>query len=217
MADGDCGDERLVGEDPVREVGRQLIGEQADEGNVELAGAHLLGHVPAAGVLDGDLDGGVPLVERGEGALHHRRGLTGAADHAQPEPAGEHPGQLGQFGACQSSSASTARARGNSSSPAAASAHRSAGPLEQGDAVLAFQPGDLIAQRGLHDVTTRRGPGEVQLLGDGDEVLELADIHLVPRLIQSKSCVGLIDTYRPETRFMSTHPAAPRRSAASPC
>ena len=72
MAARDCGDERLVGEDPVGEVGRQLVGEQPDERDVELAGAHLLGHVPAPGVADGDLDGGVAVVERGEGALDHR-------------------------------------------------------------------------------------------------------------------------------------------------
>ena len=79
-------------------VGGQLFGEQADEGDVEFAGAHLLGHVPAPRVTDGDLDGGVAVVERGEGALHHRGGLAGAADYAKAEPPGDHSGQLGQFG-----------------------------------------------------------------------------------------------------------------------
>jgi hypothetical protein len=49
---GDRGDERLVGKDPMGEIARHLIGEQADERHIELAGAHLVGHVPAAGVAD---------------------------------------------------------------------------------------------------------------------------------------------------------------------
>jgi hypothetical protein len=42
-------------------------------------------------------------------------------------------------------------------------------------------------------VDAGRGAGEVGLLGDGDEVLELAQIHLVPRLIAAQSCLGQID------------------------
>ncbi|MET0996148.1 MAG: hypothetical protein ABWY20_19655 [Mycobacterium sp.] len=61
------------------EVGRQLIGEQADERHVELACAHQLGHVPAPGVADGDLDGGVAVVERGEGLGPTDRGIVSAA------------------------------------------------------------------------------------------------------------------------------------------
>jgi hypothetical protein len=30
-------------------------------------------------------------------------------------------------------------------------------------------------------VASGRGPGEVQLLGDGAKILELADIHRIPR------------------------------------
>ena len=76
MTARECDDQRLVGEDPVDEGGRQLIGEQADERDVELAGSHLLGHVPAPGVAYRNLYSRVTVVERGERALHDRGGPT---------------------------------------------------------------------------------------------------------------------------------------------
>jgi hypothetical protein len=54
------------------------------------------------------------------------------------------------------------------------------------DPLPAFQPGDLVAQRRLRHPATAGGPRETQLLGDGDEVLELTQIHLFPRLIAAQ-------------------------------
>ena len=42
---------------------------------------------------------------------------------------------------------------------------------------LVLQQPDLVAQRRLRHVQPLRGPAEVQLLGDGDEVAELAELH----------------------------------------
>ena len=85
----------------MHEVRRDLVGEQPDERGVQDAGAHLIGHVPAAGVLDGDLDGGMPPMEVGQREFDHRRRLARAADHAEPQPPRHHAGGRGQFAARQ--------------------------------------------------------------------------------------------------------------------
>ncbi len=46
--------------------------------------------------------------------------------------------------------------------------------VQQPHLQLALQTLHLLAQRGLHDVLARRGPAEMELLGQGDEVTELA-------------------------------------------
>jgi MFS transporter, DHA1 family, multidrug resistance protein len=76
VASRDYCDERLVGKDPVGEVGRQLITEKADECDVQFARPHLLGHVHAAGVADGDFDDGMSVMEGRKSALHGGCGVT---------------------------------------------------------------------------------------------------------------------------------------------
>lgn len=174
-------DERLVGEDPMGAIGRQLVAEQPDECDVEFACAHLLSHVHASGVADGDFDVGVALMEGGKRALHDGGGVTGVADHAEPEPARDHAGKLRQFGAGTVELVQYRDGAGKEQFACGGQTHRTAGAFEQSDAVFAFQPGDLVTERGLHDVTARGGSGEVQLLGDRDEVFELSSIHLNPR------------------------------------
>ena len=46
--------------------------------------------------------------------------------------------------------------------------------FEQADSQLTLEPLHLLAQRRLHDVLSLRGPAEVQFLGQGHEVAELA-------------------------------------------
>ena len=48
---------------------------------------------------------------------------------------------------------------------------------EQRAAQLLLQRADLLAERRLGDVQARGGAAEVQLLGDGDEVTQLAEFH----------------------------------------
>ena len=55
--------------------------------------------------------------------------------------------------------------------------HVVGGALQQQYAQLPFQPLQLLAQRGLDDVLACGGPAEVQLLGQGDEVAQLAKLH----------------------------------------
>jgi hypothetical protein len=55
--------------------------------------------------------------------------------------------------------------------------HGAAGAVEQRRAELALQLADLGADARLGDVHAAGRPGEVGGLGDGDEVLELAELH----------------------------------------
>jgi hypothetical protein len=58
--------------------------------------------------------------------------------------------------------------------------HRAPAAVEQLDAEPALEPLHLLAHRRLHDVQAVGRPAEVQLLGDGDEVRELPQLHRAP-------------------------------------
>ena len=51
------------------------------------------------------------------------------------------------------------------------------GPLQQDHVQFPFQALQLLAQRGLPDVFAGRGPAEVQLLGQGNEVTQLPKLQ----------------------------------------
>ena len=51
---------------------------------------------------------------------------------------------------------------------------------DEGDAELLFELLDLAGQGGLGDVQAGGGAGEGALLGDGHEVLEVAELHWIP-------------------------------------
>ena len=171
-----------------------LVGEQADEREVEVARAHLLGHVPAPGVLDGDLHAGMAAMEGDEGASPRaaRRSPTLPTMPSRSRPVIS-PENAASSARATSTPCSSRRACGSSSSPAGASRTDRLVRWNSVTPVLAFQPGDLVAQRRLHHVAPGRGPREVALLGDADEVLELAEIHLEIRSLRPKSCLGQID------------------------
>jgi hypothetical protein len=50
-------------------------------------------------------------------------------------------------------------------------------PVEELHAEVAFEPADLLADRGLDDVQPLRRAGEVQLLGHRREVGQLPELH----------------------------------------
>ena len=54
--------------------------------------------------------------------------------------------------------------------------HGATRPVQQRLSEFAFQPLDLGADRGLRDVDALGRAGEVGLLGDGDEILELPQV-----------------------------------------
>ena len=51
-------------------------------------------------------------------------------------------------------------------------------PIDQGDAELAFEAGDVAADVGLHGVEGTSGRGERAMIGDRHECGQLAKIHL---------------------------------------
>jgi hypothetical protein len=55
--------------------------------------------------------------------------------------------------------------------------HRTPRALEQPHAQLRLQRADLLAQRRLGDVQALGGAREVQLLGDGDEIAQVTQLH----------------------------------------
>ena len=86
-----------------------------------------------------------------------------------------------------STSARTRCMNGRSVSP---SAVRVTGPwpgprLKSDDAELVLEQADLARQAGLGQVQAVGGPGEALLLGDGEGVGELVQLHRVELLIQS--------------------------------
>ena len=57
------------------------------------------------------------------------------------------------------------------------------GPLQEPDPELGLELADLLAHRGLRDVQALGRAAEVQLLGDGDEVAEVPELHLTGRRV----------------------------------
>ena len=51
------------------------------------------------------------------------------------------------------------------------------GPLDQGQSHLLLEPANLLRQRRLGYVLARRGAREVLLVGERDEVAQLAKLH----------------------------------------
>ena len=76
-----------------------------------------------------------------------------------------------------STSARIRRARATSRLAGVGDRHLPRRPLDQRQADLVLEPADLLGERGLGDVLARRGAGEVALVGERDEVAELAKIH----------------------------------------
>ena len=76
-----------------------------------------------------------------------------------------------------SSSASMARASRRKASPAGVSSTRRRVRSSSVQPSSASSAPNLLAERRLGDVQPRGGTPEVQLLGDGDEIAELAEFH----------------------------------------
>ena len=55
--------------------------------------------------------------------------------------------------------------------------HAPGGPFDQADPDFFLQATDLLRQRRLGNVLARGGSREVEFLGEGDEIAQLAEIH----------------------------------------
>ena len=122
--------------------------------------------------MDSDTDRRLALCEGAEHLGEH--GVRGRAGEADRELlAARRPGRphdtlclLQEAAAVEKECLS---GRGEGDSPAR--------PFEQGHAELLFEPADLVTKRGLGDMEPGGGSAEVELLGDGDEVPQQAEIE----------------------------------------
>ena len=150
-------------------------GRGPDEGQVDGAVADPLDEPVGVVLQQRDLHARVGLVERGEGV--EQRGDGAADDHADGEPAADQAGHLAHRLADRRGGGERGAGvfeRGLSRDGEGDGARR---PVEQLGTELPFQLADLGADAGLADVHALGGPGEVPLLGDRDEVLQLPQFH----------------------------------------
>ena len=172
-----CGtrrDERLVDDhDAVDPIG-PLAGE-SDQGEVEPAGAEAVHEVVGVGLGQRDLDARVRGVELLEKVRHVRQ--AAGDDHPDRDPAADEAAMLVD----RQSHAGRGLQRGvgvrENRLADRGDTHRPPRPVEQRLAELALEPADLGADAGLGDVDALRAAREAPLLGDRDEVLELAELH----------------------------------------
>ena len=163
---------QLLGVEPGRRVERQV---QQRHVGPPVAQQPLLFGRPAQEHVDGDRAGfGGVRVEQLRQQLAGRPGLR---DEDQARVAGR-----GEGGAPGTAVGGVDRVEGG---PALAQQHRSglgqrdaaAGAFQQPDPEPPFELPDRPRQRRLRDPEALRGPPEVQLLGDGDEVPQLPRLH----------------------------------------
>ncbi len=174
VADRDRGDRALAH----HHLGAQVVADldrRAHQPDVDHAGAERAQLLDGGALAQLDLDLGAAAAEALDDPGHDRQQRR--ADEVDPQqarlagvdpPRGGHGDvELGQHrpGVAQE------RLAGRGQLDAAA------GAGQQADAELLLQAGDLLAERGLGDVQAGGGAAEVKLLGDGDEVAQLAKFH----------------------------------------
>ena len=126
--------------------------------------------------LHRQLHAGVPGEERRQqrGEVERPERLHRADHH----PAGADADQVGEIGARRVDLGQRAPgARATSTRPASVSSTRRVVRLTSGQPDLGFEPPQLLGERGLRDVLTSRRAGEVSLVGERDEVAQLAQFH----------------------------------------
>ncbi|ANZ37327.1 hypothetical protein BBK82_15920 [Lentzea guizhouensis] len=145
------------------------------EREVEPARADLLDQLGVAGLAHPDLDTGVQLVEpRQHGRqVHHVQALQAADRQRAPEQA-LHGGHGVTRGLDAAQRAPGLRQEGP---PGLGQLDLAGGAQEQRRAELDLQRADRRGEAGLGDVHPLGGAGEVALLGDREEVLELPEFH----------------------------------------
>ena len=168
-------DERVVEE---RRGHHQRVGHrQHDQGQVDLARRHLGHQLVRAGLHHRQVDARVAGVERHQGRRQHAgdeagRGPDGEAapGHARQRPrlgagglhVGQHPLHEGQQRGAVGREGDRALARA---------------PVEEQHAELVLEQADLARQRGLGQVQAGGGLGEALLLGHGQGVGQLVQLH----------------------------------------
>ncbi|CAM5408500.1 hypothetical protein SGLAM104S_04654 [Streptomyces glaucescens] len=129
-------------------TGRPLALRQPEEREVQLPLPDLRHQVVTAPGPQDDLDLRVPGPVPPEHVRHVHGG--GGHDHADGEPATDHSGRGGGIGDCPLGGGQTLPRADQERRPGTGQLHPAAGPGEQPDPQLPFQPGDPVTERRLH-------------------------------------------------------------------
>src|SRR3546814_20499146 len=81
--------------------------------------------------------------------------------------------------------------------------------FDQRHAQFLLQLADLGGERGLADEARPRGAAAVQVLGEGDEVLEVTPVHGFPPLRAARGCIRRLRSW--------ARPPSPVRCSGSGC
>ena len=148
---------------------------RAHQGDVDHAGAERAQLLGGGALAQLDLDAGAGAAKALHGGGHDRQQRR--AHEGDPQDArlagvdraggGDGHVELGEHGAGVAQEGLARRGQ----------LHPAARALQQRAAELGLERVDLLAERRLGDVQSRRGAPEVQLLGDGDEIAKLAEFH----------------------------------------
>ncbi|GGN05207.1 hypothetical protein GCM10011609_50520 [Lentzea pudingi] len=166
--------ERLTGQSGHPQVVRDLL-LTCDEREVEAAGPDLLDQFGVAGLAHPDLHAGVQLVE----PRQHRRQVhdVQALQAADGQRAPQQPLDGGHRVLCRRDGVQRASGLGQQRASGLGQLDLAGRAQEQRRAQLDLQRADRRRQTRLGDVQSARCPGEMGLLGDREEVLQLSEFH----------------------------------------
>ena len=174
MVVADGRDERLV-DDHARLEADDRRARHTDQGEVQAAGAQPVDEVVGVGLGQGQGDAGMLGVEGLEQVGDVRQ--AAGDDHPDRHVTAQEAAVLVD-GAARALDGLERRARVREERlPHRSEPDRASGAVEQLLPDLALEPPDLGADTRLRDVDACGGLGEARLLGDRDEVLELAKFH----------------------------------------
>ena len=176
MRERQQGDERLVEELMQADVRARIEPVDRQEGEVDRVRVQVLQHHLARLLLDHELDPGMPVVEGGEQAGEVER--AGRAHRADHDAAGPDARELGQLGRGRLDLRERAPRTGHQPLPGRGQGDVPRGAVDERDADLVLEALDLLRERGLRDVQARRRAREVPLVGERDQVAQLAQFHM---------------------------------------
>jgi hypothetical protein len=144
------------------------VSRSVDEGDIQLGVGGGAGEYRRGVVCEPDGDAGVGAAEGGQQGrqVYHREGL----DRPNVQLAAQHAADAGHRIPALVRRGKRAAGRRQQRAAGLSKHHVPAVAHEQRDAHLAFERVDRRAEAGLDDVHPGRGPGEVQFLGDRDEM-----------------------------------------------
>jgi hypothetical protein len=154
-------------------LGVRALGREVDDGQVEVAAVDPGDERGRGGVDQHDADVGQVGLDRLEQQRAQPAG--GRPDHPHPHGAGDLGAQRGDVGRQRLQLGPDAGGPGEDG--LALLGRLAGGPVDQRGAQLLLQPGDVGGDVRLHRVEGAGGGREAAVLGDGEEGVELAEVH----------------------------------------